>query len=97
MAILGAFLIAFGPSGGPLGSQMVDLGCLDTDWVGRNDKEVLDAFLLWDGLIVATLSIGKGKCGYLGWISGWFWALRGAPRVPEGKLMVLGYTLGRWK
>ena len=50
MAILGAFLVAFGPSGGPLGSQMVDLGCLDTDWVGGNDKDVLDAILLCDGL-----------------------------------------------
>ena len=46
MAILGAFLVAFGPSG----SQMVDLGCLDTDWVGGNDKDVLDAILLCDGL-----------------------------------------------
>jgi len=29
---------------------MVDLGCLDTDWVGGNDKDVLDAILLCDGL-----------------------------------------------
>ena len=58
---------------------MVDLGCQVTDWVGRNDKEVLDAFLLWDGLILATLSMGKGKCGYHECISGWFGALRGAP------------------
>ena len=36
---------------GPLGSQMVDLRCQDTEWVGGNDKEVLDAILLRDGLI----------------------------------------------
>ena len=59
MAILGAFLIAFGPSGGPLGSQMVDLGCLDTDWVGENDKDVLDAILLCDGLILKKKRILK--------------------------------------
>ena len=48
--LAGAFLVGLGPSGGPLGSQMVDLGCLDTDWVGGNDKDVLDAILLCDGL-----------------------------------------------
>ena len=47
---------------------MVDLGCEDTDWVGGN--KVLDAILLLDGLILATLSMDKGKCGYLGCISG---------------------------
>ena len=35
---------------GPLGLQMVDLRCQDTEWVGGNDKEVLDAILLRDGL-----------------------------------------------
>ena len=50
MVILGAFLVVFGFLVGPLGSQMVDLGCLDTDWVGGNDKDVLDAILLCDGL-----------------------------------------------
>ena len=49
---------------------MADLGCQDTDWVGRNDKEVLDAVLLLDGLILATLSMDKGKHGYLGCILG---------------------------
>ena len=49
---------------------MVDLGCQDTDWVGGNEKEVLDAILLRDSLILATLSIDKGKCGYLCCISG---------------------------
>ena len=63
---------------------MVKLGCQDTDWVGGNDKEVLDAILLWEGLILATLGMDKGKCGYVGCISGWFWALRVAPRVTDG-------------
>ena len=38
--------------------------------------EVLDAILLRNGFILATLSMGKGECGYLGCISGWFGALR---------------------
>ena len=54
---------------------MADLGCQDTDWVGGNVKAVLDAILLRDGLILATLSmdkesIEKGKCHYLGCTSG---------------------------
>ena len=49
---------------------MVDLWCQDTDWVGRNDKEVLDAILLPEGLILTTLGMDKGKCGYVGCISG---------------------------
>ena len=63
---------------------MADLGCQDTDWVGENVKEVLDAILLRDGFMLATLRLAKGKCGYLGCISGWFGALRGAPRVTDG-------------
>ena len=63
---------------------MVELGCQDTDWVGGNDKEVLDGIIPRDGLILATLGMGKGKCGYVGCISGWFGALRGAPRVRDG-------------
>ena len=43
------------------GSQMVDLGCQDTDWVGGNEKEVLDAILQQDVFISATLSMNKGK------------------------------------
>ena len=58
---------------------MVDLGCEDKDWIGENDKEVLDVILLRDGFILGTLSREKGKCGYLVCISGWFRALRGAP------------------
>ena len=49
---------------------MVELGCQDTDWVGRNDEEVLDGILLRGGLILATLGMDKGKCGYVGCISG---------------------------
>ncbi len=40
---------------------MVDLGCQDTDWVGGNEKEVLDAVLLRDDFILASLSMEKGK------------------------------------
>ena len=44
---------------------MVEVGCQVTDWVGGNDKEVLDAILLREGLIVATLGMDKEKCGYV--------------------------------
>ena len=47
------------------------------------------------GWVHASMDIGK--CGYLGCISGWFGALRGAPRVTDGWLKVSGYRLGRWK
>ena len=50
--MLGAFLVGLGPWGGPLGSQMVNLGRQDTDWVGENDKERLDAILLPNGIIL---------------------------------------------
>ena len=63
---------------------MVELGCQDTNWVGGNDKQVLDGIIPCDGLILATLSMDKEKCGYVGCISGWFWALRVAPRVTDG-------------
>ena len=62
---------------------MVELGCPGTDLVGGNDKEVLDAILIWEGLILAALSMDKAKCGYPGCISGWFGALRGSPRVSD--------------
>ena len=29
---------------------MADLGCQDTDWVGKNDKDALDVISLQDGL-----------------------------------------------
>ena len=57
---------------GPVGSQMDYLGCQDTDWEGGNDKEVLYVILLREGPMLATLSMRKGKCGYLGCILGWF-------------------------
>ena len=63
---------------------MADLGCQDTDWVGGNDKNVLNWILRRDGLLLASLSLDKGKYGYLGCISGWFGALRGASRVTDG-------------
>ncbi len=63
---------------------MVDLEFRDTDWVSRKDKDVLDAILQRDGLLLASLSLDKGKCGYRGCISGWFGALRGASRVTDG-------------
>ena len=63
---------------------VVELGCQDTDLVGGNDNEVLDGILPRDGLILATLGMDKGKCGYVGCISGGFWALRVAPRVTDG-------------
>ena len=53
---------------------MVDLGCQDTDWVGGNDTEGLDRILLTDSLILVTLSMDKGNCGYLAWVPFWlFW------------------------
>ena len=48
---LGCLSNWFGALKGDSRSQMVDLGCKDTDWVGGNDKEVLDAILLRDGPI----------------------------------------------
>ena len=63
---------------------MVELGCQDTDWVSGNDKEVLDGIILRDDLILVTLSMDKEKCGYVGCIYVWFWALRVAPRVTDG-------------
>ena len=55
---------------------MVGLGCQDTDWVDGDEKEVLDVIIRWDGFILATLSMDKGKCGYLGCIFGSCGALR---------------------
>ena len=60
---------------------MVDSGCQDVNRVSGRDKDVLDAILLWGGLILATLSMDIGKCGYLGCVSGGFGALSGARRV----------------
>ena len=63
---------------------MVELGCQDTDWVGPNDKEVSDGILLRNGLILASLGMDMWLCGYVGCISGWFWAPRVVPRVTDG-------------
>ena len=63
---------------------MVELGCQDTVWTGGNDEKVLDGILPQDGLILATLGMDKGKCGYVGYISGSFGALKGALRVTDG-------------
>ena len=60
---------------------MIDLGCQDTDLVNKLDKDILDA---GDGFILVTLSVDKGKYGYLGCLFGRFGALRGAPRVKDG-------------
>ena len=51
---------------------MVDLGCQDPDWVDGHERDALDAILLRNGLILATLGIDKEKSSYLGCISGWF-------------------------
>ena len=69
---------------GPVGSQVDYLGCQDTDWEGGNDKKVLDAILLWDKFMLATLSMDIGKCGYLGCSFGWFGSLNRGPRVTDG-------------
>ena len=53
-------------------------------------RDLLEANLLLDGLILATAthtthtSVDKEKCGYVGGISGWFGALNGAPRLADG-------------
>ena len=56
---------------------MVDLGCQDSDWLGGHERDVLEAILLRNGLILAPSGMDKGKCGCLGCIFGWFGALRG--------------------
>ena len=43
-------------------------------WVGGDDRDLLEANLLLDGLILAASSMDNGKCGYLGRIFGWFGA-----------------------
>ena len=74
---------------------MVDLGCLDTDWVGGNDKDVLDAIFLQDH--TRHFEHGQRK-KWLSWVH--FWLVlgpKGAPRVTDGGLSLLGYSLGRRK
>ena len=50
---LGYILGWFEPCMEPVGSQMDYLGCQDTEWEGGNDKEGLEAILLWDGFMLA--------------------------------------------
>ena len=76
---------------------MVDLGCQDTEWLGGRERDVLDTILLRNELILAPLGMDKGKCAFLGCISGWLGALRRALRVTVGGLRVLGYSVVRWK
>ena len=55
--------------------------------------KVLDAILLRGGLILATLSMIKGRCGCFGFNFGWF----GAPRGPLGLQMAyLGFQDTDW-
>ena len=63
---------------------MVELGCQDTYWVGGNDKEVLDGIIPRDGLILATLSMDKGKCGYFGCSFVWFGSVNRVTGVTDG-------------
>ena len=60
---------------------MVELGCQDTDWVGGNDRGFRCNFTPGGS---HTSHFRHEKCGYVGYISGWFWALREAPRVTDG-------------
>ena len=78
-----------------LGSHMVDLGCQDKDWIDGGRRDVLDAILLWNGPVLATLGMDKGKFAYLRYISGWFSSLRGAPRVTDGGFRVSEYRVVR--
>ena len=70
---------------------MVDLGCQDTDWLGGSERDILDAILLRNGLIIVPLGMDNGKCGCLGCISGWFGALRGAPSITDAGFRMSGY------
>ena len=63
---------------------MVDLVFQDTDRVGGDDRDLLEANLQLDGLILATLRVDIGKYVHFGIISGWFGVLRRAPRVTDG-------------
>ena len=64
--------------------NVTDGGLKVSGWVDGHERDALDAILLRNGLILTTLGMDKGKCGYVGCISGWFGALRGAPRVKDG-------------
>ena len=57
MAFLGASLAVLGLGGGPHWSQMGDIVCLDTDEIGRHDREIAYEILLWDGSILSLVSM----------------------------------------
>ena len=84
MAFLNASLAVLGLGGGPHWSQMGDIVCLDTDEIGRHDREIAYEILLWDGSILLTYESDKGKRGVFGRVSGRFGAGRGSPLVPDG-------------
>ena len=52
---MGASLAVLGLGGGPHWSQMGDIVCLDTDEIGRHDREIAYKILLWDGPILHQL------------------------------------------
>ena len=63
---------------------MIDFGCQDTDWVGGNNKDVLDTILLRDGVIQNTKH-GQRKM-WLSWVH--FWLVWGPERGPLWTQMV---------
>ena len=84
MAFLGASLAVLGLGGGPHWSQMGDIVCLDTDEIGRHDREIAYKILLWDGPILLTYESNKGEHGVFGCASNSFGAERGFRMVPDG-------------
>ena len=58
--------------------------CLDTDEIGRHDREIAYEFLLWDGPILLTYESDKAKRGVFGCVSSRFGAGRGSRWVPDG-------------
>ena len=64
MSFLGVSLAVLGLGGGPHWSQMGDIVCLDTDEIGRHDREIAFKILQWDGPILLNYDESdKGKCG----------------------------------
>ena len=59
---------------------MVVLVFQDTDRVGGCDRNLLEANLRLNGLI---LRVNIQKYGHVGFVSAWFWVLRRAPRVTD--------------
>ena len=84
MAFLGASLAVLGLGGGPHWFQMGDIVCLDTDEIGRHDREIAYEILLWDGPILLTYDSDKRKRVVFGRVSGRLGAGRGSRWVPDG-------------